>query len=345
MVNGLWLTAVLAASATGSAPANGPTAPALVGGTPITTAELDVRFAAQAAQREQAYAAQERRLRLQHEREVDAARRALLESMIDERVLLLEAKAQGTSPDAVLAAVTVPTVTDEDVQAASVRARRGQGESDADFLARVRQQLEKDAHAKAERGLLQRLGAQYDVRLQLEPRREVVPIDDSPVRGPADARVTIVEFADFQCPFCLRVEPTLHRVLEEHPRDVRLVFKQLPIQELHADALRLARGAVCAQSQGKFWEFHDAVFANPGRIDPTKMSQIAQGAGVDGTGFESCLAGTTADGVIARDVDEANALIIGGTPALFVNGRMIQGAPSYETLTAMVDQELVAKSR
>lgn len=337
---------VIAAAWWGVALANESSPPALVGGKPITTSELDARFSDQSAQRERNYAAQVQRLRLQFEREKDAARRALLETIIDERLLELEATARGVTVEALRGSVVVDPVSQDDLMAAAARARSTQGgDADPELLGRVQAQLEQQARDRAMRSFLQELGGKYEVRMQLEPRREAVSVDDSPVRGPNNAKVTIVEFADFQCPYCLRVESTLQHVLADHPQDVRLVFKQLPIQELHPDAMRLARGAVCAHRQHKFWEFHDTVFAHRGRIDQAQMLGIAGEAGVDTGALETCVSGTDPDREVARDVDAANALLIGGTPALFINGRMIQGAPSYEMLSSIVAQELLAHPR
>jgi protein-disulfide isomerase len=341
----LWLGA-LAISFLGTASGD-EIAPAIVGNRPISSAELSTRFADQSAQREHALNFQLQRLRLQYERDTDSARRALLESMIDERLLQLEAAARRVSIDELLSSVVPEQVTTEEISAAAARARPSQSEShDPELIERMRQQLEQQARSRAVRALLQQLAVKYDVRMQLEPRRESVSLDDSPTRGAIDAKVTIVEFADFQCPYCLKLETALRRVLAEHPQDVRLVFKQLPIPELHPDAERLARGAVCAGEQGKFWELHDALLDNPGRVDQGRMLRLAHDAGVDTIQLDLCTADTArTQATLSRDLDEANALAIGGTPALFVNGRMFQGAISYETLTSVINEELRAHRR
>jgi len=337
------MAGLLLLAAFGSASSGSTIAPAVVGGDAITTEALMSRFSDQAARRERAYAVQLKRLQVQHEREMDAAKRALLESMMDERLLQLEATASEQSPETLLASVTVPAVSDEDVRAFAARSQpANNGELDPSVEARIRHQLEQQARDSAVRGLYRRLAGHYGARLQLEPRRESVLVEGSPSRGSANARVTIVEFADFQCPFCLRVESTLRRVLDEHPEDVRLVFKELPIPELHPDADRIARGAVCADSQGKFWEFHDAVFNNPGRIDNGRLLRIAREAGLNTIELDACILSDLVDTTLARDLDEANSLAIGGTPALFINGRMLQGAVSYEALSAVINEELLA---
>ncbi|HKJ23949.1 MAG TPA: thioredoxin domain-containing protein [Myxococcota bacterium] len=169
-----------------------------------------------------------------------------------------------------------------------------------------------------------------------------VEIGESPVRGAADAKVTIVEFSDFQCPYCGRVKPTLTKLLEEYPDDVRVVYKHLPLS-FHKDALPAAKAAVAAGKQGKFWEMHDALFEHQRELGDETYLEIARELGLDVEQFEKDYKSAPVATEVAHDMNEARRLGVTGTPGFFVNGRFASGARPYESFKAMVDQALAAK--
>ena len=160
-----------------------------------------------------------------------------------------------------------------------------------------------------------------------------------PVKGAADARVTIVEISDFQCPFCSRAAETVKKVAETYPKDVRLVFVNLPLS-FHKDARPAAIAALAAGRQGKFWEMHDKLFANAKELTKDNFVKWAGELGLDGGKFATDLA----DPVLARQVDEdtaiANGLGVSGTPGFFVNGVKISGAQPFEKFQSVIDEEL-----
>jgi protein-disulfide isomerase len=171
-----------------------------------------------------------------------------------------------------------------------------------------------------------------------------VPVDGAPVRGPADAPVTLVEFSDFHCPFCKRVQPTLTQLLERYPGKVRLVYRDFPIDSLHPQARRAAEAARCARDQGKFWEYHDVVFAQPPQAAPEDLSRYAGQVGLDLATFESCLSGGVHRASVQRDVDEASRFGLNGTPAFFINGRPLTGAQPLEAFVRVIEEELAARN-
>jgi protein-disulfide isomerase len=152
--------------------------------------------------------------------------------------------------------------------------------------------------------------------------------------------VTIVEFADFQCPYCRRMAPVLRELLEKYPRDVRLVYRQLPLTELHPDALHAAEASLCAREQGKFWEMHDALFADQGALDLEGLKRTAAELQLKAQPFADCLGSDRPVGVIRADTQAATDLAVNGTPGLFINGRFVSGAVSYEEMAAIIDDEL-----
>ena len=178
-------------------------------------------------------------------------------------------------------------------------------------------------------------------RLQAPPIVRVeVPVDGAPVRGAADAPVTLVEFSDFHCPFCKRVQPTLAQLLERYPGKVKLAYRDFPIDSLHPQARRAAEAARCARDQGKFWEYHDLLFAGPPSAAPESLDRSAGQIGLDLVAFEGCLSSGVHAAAVQRDVDEGARLGLNGTPAFFINGRPLTGAQPLEAFVRIVEEEL-----
>ena len=151
-----------------------------------------------------------------------------------------------------------------------------------------------------------------------------VPIDGSPVKGPEGAAITIVEFADFECPHCGEVAPMLEKVVETHKNDVRMVFKFYPLPS-HPHADIAARAAVAAMNQGKFWEMHHALFTNQRHLEQTDLDSYAKDLGIEVSRFHADIQASATAERIAKDKKLGEDLQIGGTPTIFVNGRLFDG--------------------
>jgi len=151
-----------------------------------------------------------------------------------------------------------------------------------------------------------------------------VPLDGSPVRGPESAAITIVEFADFECPHCAEVAPQLDKVVDQHKADVRFVFKFYPLPS-HPHAEVAARAAVAAMNQGKFWEMHHALFTNQRHLEQTDLDSYAKELGIDVSRFHADMQSPQTTERIARDKKLGEDLKIGGTPSIFINGRSFDG--------------------
>jgi protein-disulfide isomerase len=164
-----------------------------------------------------------------------------------------------------------------------------------------------------------------------------VAVGDAPVRGPADAWVTIVEFADFQCPFCGRVQPTLAQLLAQYPADVRLVFKHFPLKSIHPRALPAAVAAECARVQGKFWEMHDLIYAGQSDLSAAALESEASQIGLDMTAWGNCLSDSAPAARV--DADEALGVQLGvqGTPTFAINGAPLEGAQPLATFQQRVE--------
>lgn len=161
---------------------------------------------------------------------------------------------------------------------------------------------------------------------ELTPSGTLVPIW-APTLGPADAKVTIIEFADFQCPFSREAALPLRRVLAAYPQDVRLVFRQFPITSLHPMAERLAESSLCAHDQGKFWAFHDQVFfsGNNEELAAEDIDRIARSIGLNIERYNRCLVSNQFKDAAAQDFADALAAGSRGTPTWIVNGQKIEG--------------------
>jgi protein-disulfide isomerase len=177
--------------------------------------------------------------------------------------------------------------------------------------------------------------------------RVCVPIGDSPARGPADALVTLVEFSDFECPYCKQVEPTLKTLLARYPRTLRLVWKDYPLQQ-HKSARLLANFAADAGFRGSnagFWAVHDGLFAHTGDVDDGMLGDVAGKAGLDGALLVIAAHSGVHDAAIRADMALGERLEVNGTPTFFANGRRIQGALALDQFDALIRAELTSAER
>jgi protein-disulfide isomerase len=169
--------------------------------------------------------------------------------------------------------------------------------------------------------------------------QQAVALGDSPARGPSAAWVTIVEFADFECPYCGRGAQTLRQIEQAYPDDVRVVFKHLPLS-MHDRAMPAAIAAECARGQGRFWEMYDLLFSHQQALEYADLEGYAGQIGLDLEQWKGCFSAGTVAGRIEADVAQANGLGISGTPTFYVNGWLLQGAQPFSEFQRLVDREL-----
>lgn len=165
-----------------------------------------------------------------------------------------------------------------------------------------------------------------------------------PELGAKDAPITIVEFSDFQCPFCGRAEPTLKQVREKYGDKVRVIYMDFPLG-IHDHALDAASAGRCAGEQGKFWQFHDAMFADQTKLTPADLKANAKKLGLDTAKFNDCLDKGKYKAEIESDLAQGKDLGIDGTPAFFINGRPLTGAQPFEKFQSTIDEELAGGSK
>jgi protein-disulfide isomerase len=273
-------------------------------------------------------------------------RRGAVEAIVAEMLIAEAASARGVTPGAYeeeeIAARLEP-VTEADVSAFyQENIGQMQGRSIEVMGGAIRQYLQEQRAQVARLALvsdLRRTGP--DVRILFDvPRFEVAIEETDPSLGPESAPVTLVEFSDLQCPFCRSVAPTLERLREAYGDRIRIVWKDFPLTQIHPQAFQAGEAAHCAGEQGRFWEYHDRLFANQDRLLPDDLRAHAAGIGLDAAAFDACLAASTYAGRVQAGVTQGTSLGVSSTPTVYVNGRLISGAQPYELFAAVIDEEL-----
>jgi protein-disulfide isomerase len=308
---------------------------ARIGDRTITIQELDARW------QETEPAA-----RAQAVQQIYDGRKQALDGIIADMLLEEAANAQGTTPELYAQgeiARRMRAVTDAEVTAFfQENQEQMQGRGLAAMGPVIRRYLDEQQREAARLALLAELrAAGPPLRLVLDAPRYDVPVaPDDPVLGSADAPVTLVEFSDFQCPFCARVMPTLKRVRETYGDRVRIVWKDFPLTSIHPQAFKAAEAGQCAREQGKFWEYHDLLFANQQSLEPEFLKKYAADTGLDVAAFNACLDTAKYGDRVQEQMGMGNRLGVSSTPSSFINGRLVSGAQPYEAFAAIIDEEL-----
>lgn len=232
------------------------------------------------------------------------------------------------------------TPSEEEVTQILQRYRSQLPPDEAQAKARVVEVLTQQRLQQREMAFREELLAGVELRVLIEPPRATMRLaGHEPVKGSAQAPVTIVEFSDFQCPYCARSQAVLQQIRATYGDSVRFVFKQLPL-DMHRDARRAAEASLCAADQGKFWELHDWMFSQPNQLAEAQLIEQAGALGLDVERFKQCLTGGEKAALVNRDVQAAQELGISGTPAFVINGRMVMGAQPFEAFKEVIDDEL-----
>lgn len=336
MKKALFLTVAATLLACSTAPAQqGSETAARFGDRTITLKEVDDRWRAEDP------AAQTEALQKLYE-----GRRNALEALVADSLIAEAAKGKGMSPDAFVEAELgsrVKPITDaEVVEFYQANRSQMQGQSLDVMAPAIARYLEEQRRIEARMALVAELrkGAP-PLRVMFDaPRYEVALADTDPSLGSASAPVTIVEFSDFQCPFCLRVAPTLKQLREAYGDRIRIVWKDFPLTSIHPQAFKAAEAAHCAREQGKFWEFHDVLFANQQALLVESLKQYAVDLGLDAAAFNTCLDTSKYNDRVQQHMGIGTGLGVNSTPTTFVNGRRVTGAQPYEVFSAIIEEEL-----
>lgn len=168
-----------------------------------------------------------------------------------------------------------------------------------------------------------------------------IEVGKSPVKGPANAKITLIEFSDFQCPYCKRGYDTVKQVMEAYPNDVKVAFKHLPL-EFHKEAMPAAKASLAAAKQGKFWEFQSALFENQAKLSSAFYEETAKSLGLNLEQFKKDAASPEIEAQIKEDMELGAKNGIQGTPGFFVNGVAVKGAYPFEHFKMIIDRQLKA---
>jgi len=310
---------------------------AVVGDRTFTVAEVDARWKADSPVRH-----------AEAQQAVYEGRRAAIDALLADWLLDRGAAAKGVPREQFeaeeTARRTAPVTDDEIAEFYEANRTQVEGRSLEEMRPILREFLEEERKMAAHAALVAALrAAAPGLRVLLSAPRHRIALDPAdPVDGPATAPVTIVEFADFECPFCQRAAPTLSRLRQAYGDRVRLVWKDMPLTRIHARAFLAAQAGRCAHDQGKFWIYHDRMFDAPRGLTAAALKEYAGDVGLNVSRFDACLDGGTHAVAVKDAVATAAQLGLSSTPTTFINGRMLSGARSYQEFAAVVDEELRA---
>ena len=255
-----------------------------------------------------------------------------------------EAAAKNMTKDAFLAgAVPTPDVTDAEVDKfyEENKARIPPQMTKEQVAPQIKNYLAQQRQVEVRDKFMADLETKYGVTYLIEPMRATVAAT-GPAKGPESAPVTIVEFSDFECPFCSRLVPTVDEVVAKYGDKVRVVFRQFPLS-IHPTAQKAAEASLCAHEQGKFWQMHDEMFKDQKGLAVDNLKTKAAALGVNADQFNACLDGGKYAKQVADDMQAGAEVGVSGTPAMFVNGRFLSGAVPFADVAKLIDDELARK--
>ncbi|MDA2934697.1 thioredoxin domain-containing protein [Acidobacteria bacterium AH-259-D05] len=266
-----------------------------------------------------------------------------LKTLLADKLFALESAQRGISPEELLekeVETKVEAPAEEEVELFyAENAQRLQG-SKTQLGPLIRQFLSEQKREESQQRFVDQLREKYAVVYHFPPLRLDVTWQGHPSTGAVDAPVTIVEFSDFECPYCLGLFGTLKTLKQDYGEKVRLVFRQFPLNRIHPHAQKAAEASLCAADQGKFWEMHDLMFEDQSSLKVADLEAKAKSLGVDSDVFENCLSSGKYAERVRQDVAEGTAVGVTGTPAMFINGRPLVGNVRYAQITKLVDEEL-----
>jgi protein-disulfide isomerase len=328
------------AKPTATAVASNPSIPdplATIGDGKITLADVRARVGDQLDQ-----------LDIEYRRARDKLIGGAVDTIVRSRLFESESKRTGKTEDQLVAAEITGSIEPSDAEINTWfndnQARLG-GRSLDQVRSQIAAFLRNRRRADAATKLEDRLRAEHRVTVAFEPYRVQFTNDGAPTLGRKDAPVTLVEFSDFQCPFCKQAAPTLKQVAQKFGDKVQIVYRQYPIESLHPFALKAAEASLCGNDQGKFWELHDAMFADQTRLAVSDLKQTARRLGLDGNAFDSCLDSGRHVAQVQKDIQEGQRVGITGTPMMFINGVVVDGgAVGFSMLEGLIRHELSRKA-
>jgi protein-disulfide isomerase len=284
-----------------------------------------------------------RQLRVQ---EYEVKRRAL-DELINQKLVEAEAKKKGLTSEEFLRQevdAKLADPTDAELEAFYLGQRNQSNVPFEQVKNKLLPTLKQRKTELARQAYVRHLRQASTVTELLRPPKVEVSADPTRVRGNPNALVTIVEFADFQCPYCRSAVATLEQVMTKYKDQVRLAFRDYPLRQIHPQAQRAAEGARCAGEQGKFWAYHDLLFANQEKLADADLRQDARSLGLNPEQFGACLDNGKYRAQIDSDLNEGMQAGVAGTPGFFINGVFLNGAQPPSAFESIIDAELVSSA-
>jgi protein-disulfide isomerase len=268
-----------------------------------------------------------------------------LQAVLDQKLVEAEAKKRGVSPEELLKVEVDSKVADPSEEQVSAYYQAHQGQFNQpydDAKAKLREGLKTQEILKARQvyiqGLMQVAVNDGELMVMLRPPVIDVSPDPARLRGNPKAPVTIVEFSDFSCPFCRKSEAILAELLAKYPDKVKLGYRDFPLRQIHPQAQLAAEASRCAGEQGKYWEYHDLLFANGEKLGRDDLLADARTLKLDDQAFDACLSSGRFKPQVEQDLQLGTRLGVVSTPAFFVNGVFLDGAQSLEVFEKMVKE-------
>tara|TARA_B100001123_G_scaffold74335_1_gene83676 strand:- start:8938 stop:9984 length:1047 start_codon:yes stop_codon:yes gene_type:complete len=277
-------------------------------------------------------------------------RRRVLDVVVGNHLIDREAVARGLSRDELLAIelpLRILPITDEEIALVYGRNREALGDRTLDeSRSEIQDAIERQRPVQALRQFMADLRREADdVVLTLDPPRQQVEVfSNDPSQGPTDAPILLVEFSDFQCPYCQRATGILSDLIDRYADQIRFIYKDFPLSN-HPQAFKAAEAGNCAHEQGMFWSLHDKMFVNQDALDVPALNSYALELGLDAEAFSICLEEGRYSEQVQQDLQAGRRSGVSSTPTVFINGRPIMGAVPLETLEEIVREELVASGR
>jgi protein-disulfide isomerase len=268
-----------------------------------------------------------------------------LDDLINQKLLEAEAKKRGTTSEKVLEEEVdkkTPEPSETELQAVYMVQKDQSKRSFDEVKPQIQRALKQATLQQARQDFYKRLREQAGVAILLTKPKVQVGYDLARLRGNPKASVVIVEFSDFQCPYCRAVEPTLKKVLAKYGDRVSLAYRDLPLRDIHPQAQMAAEASRCAEEQGKFWEYHDLIFDNPGKLSREGFIEHARSLKLDDKQFDSCLSGEKYQAQIEQDRQVGMRAGVTGTPGFIINGEILSGNLGEESFDKFIDEALAA---
>lgn len=269
-----------------------------------------------------------------------------LNQLVDDKLLEQAAKKEGKSKDEYVKEYMTKNATEPNEEEMKkfydVRKEQMGDKKFEEAKDSIKQFLKANQENALMRKLAQQLRTEGKVQINLEPPRVEINIGDAPTMGPKDAPITIVEWSDYQCPFCGRARATVNEVLDKYKKEVRYAFKDFPLS-FHKNAQKAAEAAHCAGEQGKYFEMYKVLFEKQQKLEVADLKTYAKDLGLNTAKFDKCLDdGKTAD-IVKKNLQEGMSAGVSGTPAFFINGVMLSGARPFSDFQSAIDAELARK--